>query len=121
MLDEVLTCFGGDPAHVHLVGHSNGGYLAYNVVGPDLGDRWATITGAPAYFQRFQKSKLEGIAFHNAAGEDDPDWPSAMQDAHDTLTEKGFESQLTVWPGQSHTPDKDWDGRDGMFAFWEAN
>jgi pimeloyl-ACP methyl ester carboxylesterase len=121
ILDEVLACWGGDPAKVHLVGHSNGGYLAYNVSGPDLADRWVTITGAPAYFDRFEKNKLEGIAFHNAAGENDPTWLEAMTEAHDDLTENGFDSTLTVWANTGHTPDADWDGLAGMIAFWDAH
>ncbi len=120
LLDEVAACF-GPAAATHLVGHSNGGYLAYNVVGPDLAARFVTITGAPGYFQQFKHNKLEGLAFHNAAGETDTQWVAGMRDAHEALTDAGFTSQLTIWPGQGHTPGRDWDGRDGMFAFWDAH
>ncbi len=119
ILEEVLTCFGGDASHVHLAGHSNGGYLAYNVVGPDLADRFVTITGAPAYFRDFNASDFTGLAFHNSAGELDPDWLGAMQEAQDDLTAAGFDTQLTVWPDTGHTPGPGWTGRDAMFAFWE--
>ncbi len=121
LLDEVLLCFGGDPARIHLAGHSNGGYLAYNVVGPQLADRVVTITGMPAYFEAFQKADFGTVAFHNAAGDEDATWLAAMEAAHETLQSNGFESQLTVWPATGHTPGPRWDGRAGMFAFWDAN
>ncbi|HJN77394.1 MAG TPA: hypothetical protein QGF58_25950 [Myxococcota bacterium] len=121
VLDEVLACFGGDGSRVHLAGHSNGGYLAYNVVGPDLAERFLSITGAPAYFVQFKSNKLEGLAFHNSAGETDTAWLGYMEDAHAQLEDAGFESELTVWPGEGHTPSASWDGRDGMFAFWDEH
>ena len=121
ILDEVLACWGGDPAKVHLVGHSNGGYLAYNVVGPELGERFVTITGAPAYFVRLEKQQLAGIAFHNAAGEDDPEWLEAMTEADQELRDNGFESILSVWANTGHTPGAEWDGLAGMIAFWDAH
>ncbi|GDX78999.1 hypothetical protein LBMAG42_08100 [Deltaproteobacteria bacterium] len=121
LLDEVLTCFGGDPAKVHLAGHSNGGYLAYNVVGPDLAASFVTITGAPAYFNAFLPNKFSGVAFHNSAGELDTEWLAAMEEAHATLLEKGFDSQLTVWPDTDHTPGPNWTGQDAMFEFWDTH
>lgn len=119
ILDEVAACF-GPPSKVHLIGHSNGGYLAYNVVGPDLADRFASISGAPAYFQQFKKTKLEGIPFHNMAGEEDS-WAAYMEDAHQDLLDAGFESELDLWPDQGHTPDQNWDGRENMFDFWDRH
>jgi pimeloyl-ACP methyl ester carboxylesterase len=119
LLDEVATCF-GTPSEIHLLGHSNGGYLAYNVVGPDLADRFASISGAPAYFTHFKKTKLEGLPFHNMVGEDDS-WLEYVEEAHQELLDAGFESELSVWPDQGHTPDAAWDGRDDMFAFWDAH
>lgn len=119
VLDEVAACF-GPPSKVHLIGHSNGGYLAYNVVGPDLAGRFASVSGAPAYFQSFKKAKLEGLPFHNMAGEEDS-WAEYMEEAHQELLDAGFESELDLWAGQGHTPDKDWDGRDNMFDFWDRH
>ncbi len=121
VLDEVLACFGGDAGELHLAGHSNGGYLAYNVVGPQLVDRIVTLTGLPAYFSAFRKNKYGTLAFHNAAGDTDTQWLEAMEDAHATLLEQGFDSELTVWPETGHTPGPNWDGREGMFAFWDAH
>ena len=121
LLDEVLACFGGDPGRVHLAGHSNGGYLAYNVFGPELADRIITITGAPAYFEDFRQADFGTLAFHNAAGAEDATWLAAMEGAHETLLSKGFESQLTAWAATGHTPGPNWDGREGMFAFWDAH
>lgn len=121
ILDHVASCFGGDPARVHLAGHSNGGYLAYNVVGPELAARFVTVTGAPAYFERLRTSQLEGLAFHNSAGDEDPNWLEYMESAHEDLQAEGFDSELTIWAGTGHTPGPDWDGRDAMFDFWDRH
>lgn len=121
ILDEVAACFGGDPGRVHLAGHSNGGYLAYNVVGPDLAERFVTVTGAPAYFTMLRESRLAGLAFHNSAGDQDEDWLAEMESAHEELTDAGFESELTVWTETGHTPGPGWDGRDAMFDFWDRH
>lgn len=120
ILDDVLACFGGDPDRVHLAGHSNGGWLVYNDVGREMAARVRTISGLPGYFQSFDADDWAGLAFHNAAGEDDADWRAAMEDAHERLTDAGIDSQLTIWPDTGHTPGPDWDGREGMFAFWDA-
>lgn len=121
VLDEVAACFGPAPA-VHLAGHSNGGYLAYNVVGPDFAARFVSVTGAPGYFTRLKSEKLEGLAFHNAVGEDDDEaWVAGMENAHEALLAAGFSSELTIWPDTAHTPGRSWDGREGMFAFWDAH
>lgn len=119
LLDEMAACF-GPPSAVHLLGHSNGGYLAYNVTGPELAERFASITGAPAYFQRIQKSKLEGLPFHNMAGEND-DWLQYTEEAHAELQAEGFESELTVWAGEGHTPSPAWADREAMFDFWDRH
>jgi pimeloyl-ACP methyl ester carboxylesterase len=121
LIDEIFACFGGDAARVHLIGHSNGGYLAYNVVGPELADRFVSVTGAPGYFTRMKEKQLEGLAFHNAVGENDGTWVEEMESAHEELLAAGFESELTIWPGQAHTPGRNWDGRDGMFDFWDRH
>ncbi len=49
ILNEVLWCYGGDPAKVHLAGTSNGGLAAFALMA-SRPEHFATLLGAPGAF-----------------------------------------------------------------------
>jgi len=124
VLDEVLACHGGDPAHVHLGGTSLGGVAAFDLM---LGhsDRFATLLGAPGLFGSSgidtQVAALEGKSVFLGVGERDTDpWSSQVPALHDALSARGIDSRLVVFAGQGHILDASFD-ETAFFDFWAAH
>lgn len=121
IVEEVLACYGGDPSRVHLAGTSNGGRAAFAIMleSPDV---FATLLGAPGYFQETDTSviasALAGKAVFNGVGEEDSeDWRSVVAETHELLTGLGIESVYDELEGQGHVPDASFDPSP-LFEFW---
>lgn len=123
IVDEMLACFGGDPAHVHLGGTSNGGRAAFALM-LRHGDRFATLLGAPGVFDGVSDSQLKtglaGKAIYNGVGELDTGWKANVTATHDRLTTLGLASELHILQGQDHilTPEFD---ESVFYAFWSGH
>lgn len=113
-LEHAQECFGGDLNRVHLVGHSSGGYVAFEmgaeVVAEDR--RFATLTGFPALFgnesdEQLQEA-LECVPVLNASGADDT-WASEVENTHERLDGLGLDSTLMLFEGEGHVPSPQFD------------
>lgn len=121
---EVLDCWGGEPGKVHLAGTSNGGRAAFAIM-LEQPDTFATLLGAPGYFQESDTSvlaaQLAGKAVFNGVGEeDDAGWQEAVYSTHETLTSLGVESVYEEFEGQGHIPDESFDPS-ALFEFWTSH
>lgn len=123
---EVLACYGGDPAHVHLSGASNGGRGAYQLM-LDHPEPFATLMGAPGYFPDYPDlddevvlAALGGKAVYNGAGENDESWNEAAQAMDAYLTGLGIDSIFVEFEGQGHSVDESFD-ETVFFDFWLAH
>ena len=123
ILDEVLSCYGGDPANVHLWGVSNGGLAAFALA---LGrpERFATLLGAPGAFPRLDPAAgadaLAGRAVFNGVWANDDDWRPEVKATHDALAAAGVESVYVEFPGEGHTVGDAFDER-VLFEFWVSH
>jgi predicted esterase len=123
ILDEVLGCYGGDKARVHLAGTSNGGRAAFALMlrSPD---RFATLLGAPGLFQGATddqlKMALAGKAVFDGAGELDDEWRPLVEATNQQLVRLGIDATLVTFPGQGHIWDEHADP-EPMFAFWSRH
>ncbi|MBI3979154.1 MAG: hypothetical protein HY331_13300 [Chloroflexi bacterium] len=124
VVDEVLACYGGDPAQVHLAGFSNGGYVAFELM-LEHPERFATLLGAPGLFPRpttpEQWAKaLCGHAVFNGVGAQDEDWKQDVRTTHEGLLKMGIASVYVEFEGQRHSLNEAFD-ETVLFDFWRAN
>lgn len=124
VVDEVLACYGGDAAQVHLAGFSNGGGTAFELM-LQRPDRFATLLGAPGLFPRLSKPEqwaraLCGHAVFNGVGAFDEDWKSDVRATHDGLRSVSIESVYVEFEGQKHSLNGAFD-ETVFFDFWRAN
>ena len=110
IVNEVLWCYGGDPAAVHLAGTSNGGLAAFALMlkRPEL---FATLLGAPGAFPVQDPSAIDpaawsnvlaGRAVFNGVGANDVNWRPEVIATHNALAAAGVESVFVEFPGQGH-------------------
>ncbi len=125
IVEEIFTCFGGDPGAVHLAGHSNGGMqtFAIGMANPGL---FTTLAGLPGILQPFDENQvianLSGTAILLGVGEGDASqWRDGVQATAEAFEDAGFEVEHQVWRGVDHTPGPSWTGRDALFDWWEAH
>ncbi len=119
ILDEVLACYGGNAARVHLAGTSNGGRAAFAAMlrSPD---RFVTLLGAPGLFQATDgalTAALAGKAVFNGVGSLDAEWRPLVKATHDRLVTLKVESEYVELPGQGHILSSTAD-QEPFFAFW---
>ena len=113
-LAHAQGCFGGDLNRVHLVGHSSGGYVAFEMGGEVLeaDKRFATLTGFPALFGEETNEQLEQalecVPVLNASGAEDP-WASDVEATHERLESLGVDSSLMLFEGEGHVPSPEFD------------
>ncbi|MBI3181520.1 MAG: hypothetical protein HYZ28_05200 [Myxococcales bacterium] len=120
--DEVLLCYGGDSARVHLAGYSNGGRAAFGLMLASP-ERFVTLLGAPGVFPTSDRAVLakalacRGRAVFNGVGELDEGWKQLVRDAHAALLEAGVDSIYVEFPGETHRLSDAFD--EGLFFdFW---
>ncbi len=110
ILNEVLWCYGGDPAKVHLAGTSNGGLAAFALM-VARPEHFATLLGAPGAFPvqdptvvdpAVWAEALAGRAVFNGVGALDGDWKSEVIATHNALAAAGIESVFVEFAGQGH-------------------
>ncbi|MBI3074533.1 MAG: hypothetical protein HYY84_20665 [Deltaproteobacteria bacterium] len=122
-LDAVLSCYGGDPARVHVAGFSNGGRMAFwfMLVRPD---RFVTLVGAPGLFPPStpagQTAALGNRPVLNGVGELDDEWRPSVKATHDALVDAGANSIYVEFPGGRHRPSAAFD-ETVLFAFWASH
>ncbi|MBI4509531.1 MAG: hypothetical protein HY698_07825 [Deltaproteobacteria bacterium] len=119
ILDEVLACYGGDPAKVHLAGYSNGGMAAYALMLAKP-ERFATLLGTPGLFPRRDPrawAKALGCRpVFNGVGELD-DWKPDVRATHEALEKAGAVSIYVEYPGEGHRISDAFD-ESILFDFW---
>lgn len=122
ILDEVLACYGGDPAKVHLAGYSNGGRAAFGLM-LSKPQRFATLLGAPGVFPTTDRVLLfKALACRsrpvlNGVGELDDGWRELVRETHALLLEAGVDSVYVEFPGETHRLSEAFD--EGVFFdFW---
>jgi predicted esterase len=119
---EVLACFGGDAAAVHLAGTSNGGVGAYELMLSDP-EPYASLLGAPGAWQDASDAALiealTGRPVYNAVGELDASWKPYVEDAHDRLVGLGLDSTYAELEGQGHVLEPAFD-ESRFFEFWRG-
>ncbi|MBI4329581.1 MAG: hypothetical protein HY685_06925 [Chloroflexi bacterium] len=124
VVDEVLACYGGDAAQVHLAGFSMGGYAAFALM-LQQPDRFATLLGAPGLFpesttpERWAKA-LCGHAVFNGVGSRDDEWKQLVQTTHQQLLKVGIESVYVEFADQGHSLGVAFD-ETVFFDFWRAH
>ncbi|MBI4220911.1 MAG: hypothetical protein HY682_12260 [Chloroflexi bacterium] len=124
VIDEVLACYGGDPAQVHIAGFSNGGYVAFELM-LERPDRFVSVLGAPALFPQGTTAEqwaktLCGRPVFNGVGSEDYDWKGDVLAQHDGLLKAGAASVYVEFPGQRHGLSAAFD-ETVFFNFWRAN
>ncbi len=121
VLDEVFVCYGGMADSVHLAGHSNGGYAAFDLM-LESPDRFATLLGAPGLFSNFSSGVITDAlldkAVFNGVGENDSTWQEAVEHLNEQLVFLGIDSVYVEFAGQPHTPSAGWTGKGELFQFW---
>lgn len=128
IVNEVLWCYGGDPARVHLAGTSNGGLAAFGLMTgqPEL---FATLLGAPGAFPVQDPTEIEsdvwaetlaGRAVFNGVGAHDEDWKPEVIATHNVLASAGVESVFVELPDQGHALTSTSDVR-LFFEFWNGH
>lgn len=124
VLDEVLTCFGGDPAELHLIGHSNGGWEALNLLQAMEPGTFATISVAPGSFDDYDPDRLvvaQDRALVVVGENDDPAFIAACEGIRDALEAVGMDVTFEVIAGMGHTPEAGWSGGDALlFGFFDG-
>jgi len=128
IIDEVLSCAGGDPLQVHLGGTSNGGVAAFGLM-LEQPERFATLLGAPGLFPSGDPASLDpqvladtfaGRAVFDGVGELDDGWKPGVVATISALEEAGIESVLVEFPGQGHIPEPGFDSS-VLRDFWESH
>ncbi len=128
VLNEVLWCYGGDPAKVHLAGTSNGGLAAFALMmkRPEL---FATLFGAPGAFPvqdpttvdpAVWAEALAGRAVFNGVGANDDAWKPEVIATHNALAAAGVESVFVEVAGQGHVLTAAFD-ESVFFDFWSSH
>lgn len=128
IVNEVLWCYGGDPAKVHLAGASNGGLAAFALMmkRPEL---FATLLGAPGAFPVQDPSTVEaavwahalaGRAVFNGVGANDDNWKAEVIATHNALAAAGVESAFVEFPDQGHVLTAAFDAS-VFFDFWSSH
>lgn len=126
ILNEVLSCYGGDPTSVHLAGTSNGGLAAFALMSAHP-EYFATLAGIPGAFPvqdpstvdpAVWASRLAGRAVLNGVGEFDGDWMPEVIATHNALASAGVESTYVEFAGQSHVLDDTFDPT-LLLDFWD--
>jgi pimeloyl-ACP methyl ester carboxylesterase len=125
---EVLSCYGGDPAKVHLAGASNGGLAAF-ALAVERPEYFATLLGAPGAFPvqdpttiapEVWQEKLAGRAVFNGAGEFDNDWKPEVIETHNSLAAAGIESVYVEFARQPHIITEDFE-ESVFLEFWKSH
>ena len=120
ILNEVLTCYGGDAAKVHIGGVSNGGRAAFALM-LARPQRFATLLGAPGGFTTWNPSAwakaLKGHAVLNGVGANDDEWLAEVRETHNALLAAGVQSVYVEFPGQGHSVSEAFD-ESVFFEFW---
>ncbi|MFT5682598.1 MAG: putative esterase [Myxococcota bacterium] len=119
VLDEVLLCWGGDPAAVHIAGTSNGGRGAFDLM-LDNPDRFATLLGAPGVFSSASSGELAGLVgrrVYNGVGSEDTSWQPSVEQTHEQLEAAGVDSIYAEFDGQGHVLTQEFDTT-VFFDFW---
>lgn len=122
---EVLSCFGGDPAHVHLAGTSMGGLAAFETMKRTPAP-FATLLGAPGAFRTGVTATdlsrmFTGKAVFVGVGElDEALWKNPASAIHTRLTSLGYDSTFVEFRGQGHILDAAFD-ESVFFDFWLAH
>ena len=123
VLDEVLACYGGDAAKVHIAGVSNGGRAAFDVM-LSYPARFATLLGAPGLFPNNDAAgwarALGDRPVFNGVGANDNGWKPGVKATHDALVAEGVESVYVGFADQSHTVDVAFN-EDIFFDFWTSH
>jgi len=126
IIDEILACYGGDPASVHLGGTSNGGRGAFELM-LDHPEPFATLLGAPGIFPTYPSfdddailAALEGKAVFNGVGETDTQWQGAVEQTHEHFEELGIDSVYVEFAGEGHILTAGFD-ETVFFDFWLAH
>jgi predicted esterase len=119
VLSEVLTCWGGDPAAVHIAGTSNGGRGAFDLM-LSHPDTFATLLGAPGVFSSATSDALAGLvgrSVYNGVGSEDDTWQPYVEQTHEQLLAAGVDSIYVEFEGQGHVLTPDFDTT-VFFDFW---
>ena len=121
MLEEVLACYGGDPAKFHIGGYSNGGLLEFEVMLAHP-ERFATLLGVPGAFPGWTKPSawaraLAGHAVFNGVGANDLAWKDNAKDTNDALVAAGIDSVYVEFANQAHVVNEAFD-ESIFFDFW---
>lgn len=121
ILEEVLACYGGARARVHLAGTSNGGRHAFYLMATTPG-RFASLLGAPGVFpaetgDALLAKALQGRPVYNGVGAEDGDWKPMVQATQQRLEHLGVRSVYVEFPGQGHIVNEQFDPS-GFFEFW---
>ncbi len=110
ILNEVLWCFGGDPAKVHLAGTSNGGLAPFALM-VSRPEHFATLLGAPGAFPvqdpadvdpTVWAEALASRAVFNGVAAHDEEWKPEVVATHNALAAAGVESVFVEFAGQGH-------------------
>lgn len=120
-LEEVQRCF--ETGTVHLMGHSSGGYVAYDLMAESPGP-FTTLTGFPGLFgdptDQALTESLQCRAVLNGVGAEDSGWRTEVESTHARLEGLGVESELLVVEGMGHVPDPSFDAS-LLFGYWAAH
>lgn len=120
-LEEVQRCF--ETGTVHLMGHSSGGYVAYDLMAESPGP-FTTLTGFPGLFSDQSDEDLgqalQCRAVLNGVGAQDSGWVTQVESTHARLEGLGLESELLVVEGMGHVPEQGFDAS-LLFSFWAAH
>jgi pimeloyl-ACP methyl ester carboxylesterase len=118
--EEVRTCTGTDPAHVHLAGHSMGGIAAFDVLVADP-QPWASLLGAPAAMDPWDQDALVDALGDRpvllGVGELDP-WKPGVVAQHTALVAAGVDAEYVEFVGIGHVPPPGWSDQDVLFEWW---
>ena len=128
IVNEVLACYGGDAAEVHLAGTSNGGLAAFALMAGHP-DRFATLLGAPGAFPVQDPATMDaavlartlaGRAVFNGVGARDSAWKPEVIATHNALVGAGIESMFVEFPDQGHILGPTLDPSP-FFDFWDGH
>lgn len=120
--DELLACWGGDPARVHLAGTSNGGVGSFTLLAADP-TGWASLLGAPGVWTSFDAATLAATLAARpvlmAVGADDAGWLPTVLEQSTALAAAGATVTYVPFEGQDHVVDEAFD-ETVLFDFWRA-
>lgn len=128
IVNEVLSCYGGDPAEVHLAGTSNGGLAAFALMA-SRPEYFATLLGAPGAFPVQDPGTIDpavlartlaGRAVFNGVGALDENWKPEVIATHNALARAGIESLFDEFAGEGHALSATLDPS-AFFDFWASH